>query len=363
MPDFMSMRMSSPVAFNAQAGAALATAAADLMTALRQYQKTSDLSSAWMGSASQSHTDRVAKLADAATRVIQAITQTQTLTATNGAQLTALKVQNDAITASAMAGQYCVLPSGQVVPGPPHYAASSGPHGAALMKLFWTIANLYSGQINGTVAASTMTDAQAAATIAAVAVQFFSDLLGEKDKAPAPGSVNLDPNLPGSGLPTTVTGPVTTLPALDPLPGGTGTQLEGIGDLGGIGPLGPGGIGGIGGLGPAGLGGVGALGGAGGAFGPGGGLGPGGLLAGGAGMVGTAGAAGTMGAGGAGGAGGSAAAGAAARAGAGGGMMPMMPMGAHGGGSGEQGHSAESWLHEDGDPFDPGDAAPGSVLS
>jgi hypothetical protein len=43
-------------------------------------------------------------------------------------------------------------------------------------------------------------------------------------------------------------------------------------------------------------------------------------------------------------------------------MMPMMGMGAGGAGSGK-GDSADTWLHEDQDPFDPGDDAPGPVLS
>lgn len=385
MPDFMSMRMSAPTQFNAGAGAALASAAASLAQALQQYQKTADLSRTWTGSASQSHTDRLAKLVDAASRVIQAITTAKTITATCGAQMTALKVQNDSITASALAGQFVVMPTGQVMPGPPHYAAATGPHGPALMRMFWQIANLFSGQINGTVAAQTATDGKVAMQIAAIAAQFFADLLSKKDQ-PNAGQVSLTPGLSDSGLPSTVTPPSTTTtpefpPFRDPTfrdptsPGGT--ELAGVGELGGFGPLGPGGIpmgpGGLAG-GPGGLGGLGGLGG----FGPGGiggpggmgGIGAGGLLAGGSGVIGAtgtgaAGAAGTMGAGAGGaGAGGAGAAGAAGRAGVGSGMMPMSPMGAGGAASHDQRHSAETWLHEDRDPFDPGDdAAPDAVLS
>ncbi|HEX6683109.1 MAG TPA: hypothetical protein VF062_09955 [Candidatus Limnocylindrales bacterium] len=367
MPDFMSMRMSSPAVFNSSAGAALAAAAQALGEALKQYQKTADLSTAWKGSSSTSHTDRLAKLADAASRVIQAMAQANTITTTGGTQLQALKMQNDAIVGAALSGQFQVLPTGQVMPGPAHYAQASGPHGPALMKLFWTIAKLFSAQINGTVAASSMTDAQVAATLATVAVEFFADLLRD-DSNGSSGAVTLPPwaSDPSVLPPGATIGPDGTIqfPGLtgsnspDELGSVGGTALAGAGTLGGgaLG-LGPAGLGSLGAAGVSGLGGVGGVGtmggmGAGGV----GALGAGGLLAG-------PGAAGAMGAGATGsGAAGSGAGGGAARA-AGTTPAGMMPMGGTGAAaSNQQRREAETWLREDGDPFDPGDA-PESVIS
>ena len=375
MFNYMGQRMSNPPMIAGTGGAALAAAAQALAAALRQYQKTADMGQTWTGSASQAHNDRLAKLVDAASRVIQAITQAQALTTAGGAQLTALKLQNDAITTSALSSQFLVFPSGQVIPGPAHHTAAAGPHYAAAMRAFWAVANAFTGQINGTVTAGAMSDAQLAGTIIGIAAQFFADLLSEKEKNPLAGQVNLTPGLSDPGAPGALP-PGLTPPPFGPIDHPDGTQLAGVSDLGGVGPLGPGGIGGlgpggltggpgglggVGGLGPAGLGGIGGLGPAG--IGP-GGVGQGGVLAAGRPGVIGAGAAGTMGAG-AGGPGAAGAAGAMGRGGVlgGSGMMPMVPMGGQGAGGSDQGHSADTWLHEDQDPFDPDEDAPGSVLS
>jgi uncharacterized protein YukE len=180
MFNYMGQRMSNPTMIAGTGAAALGTALTALAAALRQYQKTADMSQTWSGTASQSHNQRLAQLVDAAGRVIQAMSQAQTITTAGGAQLTALKVQNDAITTSALSSQYLVMPTGQVIPGPAHHAAAAGPHYAAAMRAFWAIAQMFTGQINGTVAAGAMTDAQLAGTVIGIAAQFFADLLSEK---------------------------------------------------------------------------------------------------------------------------------------------------------------------------------------
>jgi len=413
MPHFMAQRMSSPIAFQTTGGVALASAGASLLAAIQQFRKSSDLSATWTGTSAQAHEQRVAKLVDAASRVVQAISRAQTITGTGAARMQALKTQNDATVASAVAARFQVLPSGQVVPGPEHYASATGPHGPALMKMYWTIAKLYTGQINANVATSTATDGQVAAQLAAVAIEFFADLLKNKNSG-SPGTnpaMTMPPGgtMPGGDIPP---GSFTMPPETDFTipPGGSGTGLAGAGSLGGVGSY-PGGGGGMyGGGGVTGLGGAAGLGGA--------GL-PGGAGAGGAGMAGATGAAGMggavpmgmggaagargggamMGSGGAagaggrgataggamaggaagaggrgataggamaggagaGGRGGPGAGGAGGAAGRGGGVTPMVPMG-HGGGQGDRDGDSQTWLQEDGNPFDPGDA-PDSVLS
>ena len=403
---FMAQRMSSPIAYQATGGTALASAGASLLAAVQQFRKTSDLSATWTGSSAQAHEQRVQKLIEAASRVAQAIARAQTITGAGSTRMQALKTQNDATVASAVAGRFVVLPSGQVVPGPEHYASATGPHAAAIMKMYWTIAKLYTGQVNANIATSTATDGQTAMQLAAIALEFFADLLNKKGSGADPASMMQPPGgLPGGGSapldPFTI--PPEPPPIIDPNPGG-GTSLAGAGGLGGAGsfpgglPPGLGGGGGLGGVGPGigggglpgggggGLGGAGGgggggmvggvpIGGAGGAMaggaagrggvaggaiaggaaaGRGGAAGGGAMLGGGAGAGGaTGGAAGRGGAGGGGAAGG--------RGGAGGGMTPMAGMG-YGTGKNEEHASSDTWLKEDENPWDPDDA-PGSVLT
>ncbi|GIH09712.1 hypothetical protein Rhe02_77790 [Rhizocola hellebori] len=396
---FMAQRMSSPIAFQASGGTALASAAASLLAAIQQFRKSSDLSATWTGASAQAHEQRAAKLIDAATRVAQAIARAQTVTASGATRMQTLKTQNDATVASAIAGRFVVLPSGQVVPGPEHYASAVGPHAAAIMKMYWTIAKLYTGQVNANVATSTATDGQVAATLAAIAIEFFADLLKKKGGA-NPAALQPPTGLPGSTPLDPFTIPPEPPAIPDPGPTGPGTSLAGAGALGGAGSFpgglgggygGPGmaggGLGGIGGPGGLGPGGGGLPGGAAGAGGPGmmGGVpigggaagagvaGRGGGAAGGA-MLGRGGASGGVAAGGAGvagagGARGGAAGGAAggrggaagARGGAGGAGGAMGPMG-YGSGQHEEHADSDTWLREDGNPWDP-DEAPGSVLS
>jgi uncharacterized protein YukE len=351
MPTFFDQRKSLPSAYQANAGVALAAAGESLMFALQQFRKTTEVSASWTGSAARSHEDRTAKLADAASRVIQAIAQAGTLTSSGATRMQVLKTQNDATVASAMSAQYLVMPTGQVVPGPAHYAKATGPHGPALMKMFWMIARLYSGQITANVGQSTATDAQVAAQLAVVAIEFFSDLLDDRD---TDGNAPVMPAAPGGYVPGTpapvqpIEYPAWTLPATTP-----GSALAGAGALGGAGISGPGGIGlgGGAGIGGAGMGGAG-LGGAAGAGVP---------MA--AGLMGGGGAGGSAaGAGAAGAAGGRGMAGGGMAGGAGAGMMPM---GAGMGGRGQDsaGSSDQTWLQEDRDPFAPDDEAPDAVLS
>ncbi len=431
MPHFMAQRVSSPIAFQTSGGMALASAGAALLAAIQQFRKSSDLSSTWTGTSAQAHEQRVAKLVDAATRVVQAISRAQTITGSGATRMQALKTQNDATVASAVAGRFMVLPSGQVVPGPEHYASATGPHGPALMKMYWTIAKLYTGQINTNVAASTATDGQVAAQLAAIAIEFFADLLKNKNSGSAgPNPAMTMPpggSVPGGDIPP---GSFTMPPETDFTipPGGSGTGLAGAGSLGGIGSYpgggggmygGGGGLGGVNGLGgpgglPGGPGGAAGMTGAGGSPGMGGavpmgmggmggaagargggammgtggaaaaggrGAGAGGAIAGGAGAGGRgagaggaiaggaagaggrgAGAGGAMAGGaGAGGRGGPGAGGAGAAGRGGGGVSPMVPMG-HGAGQGDRDGDSQTWLQEDGNPWDPGDA-PESVLS
>ncbi len=337
----MLLRMASPIAYQATAGTALAGAGQAMGAAIQQFTRASDLTSSWTGGSSQAHGDRAAKLIEAAGRVVQAIAQANTIANSGGARLQALKVQNDAIVSSATAGQYQVLPVGQVIPGPAHYAKASGPHGAALMKLFWMIARLYTGQITATTTQTSATDAQVAATMAAVAMQFISDLMAERGNSGAngPGVTTPTVTTPGSRPLDPFTMPVKDPSTVDD--GIGGTTLAGVGTLTGAGGLGgAGGIGGAGGLG--GVGGIGGL----------------------SGIPAGAGAAGLMmGGAGAGQGGGAVGAGAAAR-GAAGTPMGMMPMGAgHGAGQSGDRRGTETWLHEDRDPFEPDDDAPGAVLS
>jgi uncharacterized protein YukE len=383
---FMAQRMSSPIAFQTSGGTALASAGASLLAAVQQFRKTSDLSSTWTGTSAQAHEQRVAKLIDAATRVTQAIARAQTISNTGAARMQALKTQNDATVASATAARFVVLPSGQVVPGPEHYASASGPHYAAIMKMYWTIAKLYTGQVNANVATSSATDAQVAATLATIAIEFFADLLQKKNDsgAVAPGTIPSPTDIPGGG-PAPL--PSFTMPPESPvIPGADvgGTSLAGAGSLGGGAFTGAGGSPGMyggAGIGLAGTGGVGAGlpgGSIAGAGGPGmvggipmGGAGAAGGMAGrgGAGAVGGMGgvagrggagpgaAGGTAGGRGGGGAG----AAAAGRAGGGGGMAPMVGMG-QGGAHHDRQADSQTWLQEDSNPWDPDDA-PDSVLT
>ncbi len=409
---FMAQRVSTPAVFQASGGTALAASGAALLQAIQQFRKSSDLSATWTGSSSQAHEQRVAKLMNAASRVIQAISRGQAVTAGGSTTMQTLKTQNDATVASAVAGRFVVLPSGQVVPGPEHYASATGPHGAALMKMYWMIAKMYTGQINANVATSTMTDGQVAAQLASIALEFFADLIGNKGSGgpnpadmqmpastlPAgPGQFEMPPEGPGITTPGAGTGlaGVGTGPGLGGFPGGPGFPGGGPGGttgLGGIsGPGGTPGLGGPGGLGggPGGpmggmvggvpIGGAGAAGvaGRGGAGMPGrGGVGGvGGVIPGAAGaaggrggspgVIGAGGAAGTGTGGGRGGSGGSGGPGSpgGGRGGAGGagGMTPMVPMGSSAANNDDR-PDAHTWLREDDNPFDPGDA-PDSVLS
>jgi uncharacterized protein YukE len=340
MPTFFDQRKSLPSAYQANAGAALIAAGESLANALQQFKKTADVTASWTGSASKQHEDRVAKLADAASRVIQAIAYASTVTKAGSTQMQVLKTANDATVASAVSGQFLVLPSGQVVPGPAHYAQATGPHGPALMKLFWTIAKLYTGQINANVASSTATDAQVAATLAAVAIKYFADLLSDKDKnAAIPPAVTPGTVTPGLGS--------TTVPISHTTPQDIpGTQLAGAGSLGAAGRL----------SGAGGLGGVSALGGAAGRGMGGIGMDVGSPMATGLmGMAGTNAVSAT----------GAASGGAAGRGMTGG--ASMMPMGAGAGaaGHGQDGKDAQSetWLQEDRDPFHPDDDPPDAVLA
>ncbi len=352
MPTFFNQRLSMPSAFQANAGVALAAAGEALAHALQQFKKTSDVSSSWSGTASKKHEDRAARLADAASRVIQAIARAGTVTNTGAVQMQMLKTQNDATVASALAGQFLVLPTGQVIPGPAHYAQCTGPHGAALMKVFWMIAKMYTAQINGNVAASSATDAQVAATLAVVAIEYFADLLSSKDKdAPTgvPGTQTFTPGLGAGAVPPATVNPITT-PNFP-----SGTQLAGAGSFGGAGRFA--GAGGVG-AGMTGFGGAGGVGGA--------GMDGGMPMA--AGLMGVGGSAGAAGM-----AGSNTAAGGRGMA-ATGGVMPVgTGAGAAGGVAGagagagraseKERAQAETWLHEDGDAFVSDDDSPGSVLS
>src|SRR5262245_19456877 len=111
---FMTQRLSSPIVYQASAATALATAATNLIQAVQQFRKASDLSSSWSGQSSNPHLQRIAQTIDAGSRMVQAINQANTISTSAGTRMQALKTQNDATVASALGAQFLVLPTGQV---------------------------------------------------------------------------------------------------------------------------------------------------------------------------------------------------------------------------------------------------------
>jgi len=299
----------------------------------------------WKGASKDGQQGQLGEFMKLFQQLLTSMTQIQTTATAGATQIQASKLATEATVTAAQSGRYVVLPTGNVQPGPWHYAFASTHPGS--MGVFRGIASMLTAHIHASVGQSKAVDTQVAAAIAQVALDYLGGWLDEK----------FFPSSAGAGtIPTTVT--PGTLPGT--LPGTTPGTLPGTLPGGGVTPavvtapstdpsLAGTTLAGAGGLGAASLGGAGPqLGGAGGLGGINGPLGGAGLMLGGgaAGAV-TGGVIGATG-------------GAAARGGAG--ATPMMPMGggAHGaGGDGRQGTSTD--LTEDEKPWDQGDA-PDAVL-
>jgi hypothetical protein len=341
----MAMRTSNPLAYQTAATAALRAAVESLTAALTQFRQASNLQSSWTGVAQQAQQQRGNQLADAVTRVVAAMARAGTVTTTGAVQMQASKMQADATVTAALAGGFIVLPTGQVLPGPGH----SGPQ----LPAYQAMARMYTAKINASMVQSTATDAQVAAALAKVAIEFLADLLKKQSGGSATGTM---PSMtqPTMSIPTNAAAGSGLAGAGAGAPwSGGGTSLAGAGtgvasSLTGAGL--PGGSGGIG-LSGAGLGGPGlgatSLGGAGaGSVSP--SLGTGiamstaGAASAGPGRVGTGPVGGALGRGTA----------------TTGGTMPLGGRGASGHADDEQ-PTSDTWLQEDENPWEPGDAPEG----
>ncbi|MDG4786553.1 hypothetical protein O7626_11535 [Micromonospora sp. WMMD1102] len=305
-----------------------------------------------VGATGTAQQDRRTVALNALQQVSGTVAQAMTTTSTGSAQLQASKARLDAIVASATAGGYQVLPTGQVTPSAAQraYCKATWSHGgAARWAMYEMRAAQYTAQIAATTTQASALDAQLTSALVKLATDYLSSLFQQGTGAgttslptvpavpPPPPLPTPDLSVPGGAFPG---GPV---PA--PLPvGSSGAGLGADVELpGGTALAGAGGAGGP-------IGGAGALSGAGAA-----GLALGGASAGnpavamqggvaGVGMTGV-GAAGAAGAG---------------RAAAGTSMMGVGGFAGHGGAAGDSGErEAASWLVEEGDPWASGDAPDG----
>ncbi|GIG88461.1 hypothetical protein [Plantactinospora endophytica] len=306
------------------------------------------------GAAGTAQQDRRSIALNALQQVIGGVVGAQQTTSTGSAQLQASKAQLDAIVASAVAGGYQVLPTGQVTPSAWQraYCKATWSHGgAARWAMYEMRAAQYTAQIAATTGQASTLDAQLTTALVKLATDYLSSLF-QKDSDAGTTSVPALPDMPPlSPLPApTIPAPVGSdlggstprpLPTGVGVDLGAGAELTGTTALAGAGAGGP--LGGAGalGAGPGGLGLSGASAGS-----------PAVALPGGVAGVGMAGAA----------AAGAAGAAGAGRAGVGSSMMGVGGFGGHGGGAGDSGeHEVADWLVEDGEPFRSGDAPDGVI--
>ncbi|MDW5327943.1 hypothetical protein [Plantactinospora sp. KLBMP9567] len=307
-----------------------------------------------VGATGTAQQDRRTIALNALQQVIGTVAQAQLTTSTGSAQLQATKTQLDAIVASASAGGYQVLPTGQVTPSAAQraYCKATWSHGgAARWAMYEARAAQYTAQIAATTSQASTVDAQLTAALVKLATDYLTSLFQKQSDVgttslPTIPDVQAPPPLPTPTIPSPSTG-VPAGPAPTTLPAGSGADLGAGAELTGATALA--GAGGAGGS----LGGAGALGTGAAALGLSGApAGSTATMQGGAAGVGVAGL-GAPGATGAAGAG---------RSVGGASVMGVGGFGGHAGAGSDSGeHEVASWLVEDDGPWASGEAPDGVI--
>ncbi|MEO3922478.1 hypothetical protein ABGB07_01130 [Micromonosporaceae bacterium B7E4] len=353
---FMGLKLSDPGVVQALLGPVVQALVNNMTNAGTSFGTAATLPNL-VGATGTAQQDRRTIALNALQQVTGTVTQAMLTTNTGSAQLQATKTQLDAIVASATAGGYQVLPTGQVTPSAAQraYCKATWSHGgAARWAMYEMRAAQYTAQIAATTTQASTLDAQLTAALVKLATDYLTSLFTKQSDAnttslPSLPEVPPPPPLPTPSIPTPVDGaPIG--PAPTPLPVGGGPGLgAGIDDLPGATALA--GAGGAGGP----LGGAGAVGVGGAALGLSGASAAGNPAVTMQGGVAGVGMAGTGTAGGAGAAG-------AGRAAAGAAMMGVGGFAGHGGAAGESGeHESASWLVEDDEAWTSGDAPDGVI--
>lgn len=178
MPQFMQLLMSNPGGF-AAAGAALQGTGAQFTTVGQGFTAgTNTALATWQGASkdrAQAFAERFAKgLSGMATQVRQAGgTATQGGNALQG-MVTTLRTS----TQTAQAAGFLVLPGGQVMPGPAHYAeaAAAGPGAGVVLQAYQIAARLWTTYFSVLVQTATVEDQAIARAIQGITLQLDSEL-------------------------------------------------------------------------------------------------------------------------------------------------------------------------------------------
>ncbi|WP_346256675.1 hypothetical protein [Plantactinospora sp. ZYX-F-223] len=353
---FMGLKLSDPAVVQALLGPVVQAFVNNMTNTGTNFGAAATLPNL-VGATGTAQQDRRSIALNALQQVTGTVAQAMSTTSTGSTQLQATKTQLDAIVASATAGGYQVLPTGQVTPSAAQraYCKATWSHGgAARWAMYEMRAAQYTAQIAATTTQASTLDAQLTAALVKLATDYLSSLFTKQSDAATTSLPDLPevpppPPLPTPGIPTPVDGaPIGPTPT--PLPVGSGPDLgAGLDDLpGGTALAGAGGAGGP-------LGGAGALG-VGGA-----GLGLSGVPAGNAPATLQGGVAG-VGMAGIGTAAGAGSAAGAGRAVAGTSMLGVGGFAGHGGAAGDSGeHEAANWLVEEGEAWTSGDAPDGVI--
>ncbi|MFY1670174.1 hypothetical protein ACN27G_09470 [Plantactinospora sp. WMMB334] len=354
---FMGLRLSQPAVVQSILTPVVQTLVQNMTNTRASFGTAATLPNL-VGETGVAQQDRRTVALNALQQVVGTVAQAQMTTSTGSAQLQATKTRLDAIVASATAGGYMVLPTGQVTPGAAQraYCKATWSHGgAARWAMYQARAAQYTAQIAATTGQASTLDAQLTAALVKLASDYLTSLFQKEPDAattalPPVPEIPAPPTFPSPAIPAPGGGaPVGATPTTPPA--GIGADVGAGAELTGATALAGAGAGG----GP--LGGAGALG-AGAA-----GLGLSGAPAAGTGAVPLQGGAAGVGMAGIG-----TAAGAAAGAGAGraaGGVSATgvggFAAGHPGAGSDSREHEGADWLVEDGEPWASGDAPDGVI--